>query len=1285
MITGSIIEKSVLTICFFVQFIYSLAQYPDNDHEVRIQLKIPLGNSQTINSIDISSDNKYLISSSENEIILYDFDRKQEIRTFSNPNLKISQSIISPDGRIICSANKSCIDCWDTYTGELISLINVDSLIGQNTNSLISTGNQAYISSFRFLDSCKTIIVSYGSATYKNNIEARNQTKESKGAIYVIDIIRNKLLNKILTPDGLAKEIHYSNDNRYLLVVFENSCTIYNRLNLNRINKFSIPHKNLLSAHLTFDNNRILVSTSDSLIYIIGIDSGKIIDTLKCVEKILDLDQSGSGNYLALVSETSLELTKSDLSANSLQTILSVNTTGAECIFNEDNYLIFTDENKIKYIELKNRNLIGEMNYRNFMLSDFDKSFDDDSLLLGSSRFRPAIWDLGSGILSRVSEKDYFPTQAIRFYDQGRKFITAGYSRKTNFSENNVQILSWTGKDLTDPQPDTLFYSENMIYDEMTCLTAKKQKVYFSYISGDPVSGTNRKSTICNFSSEKPFDIKTTAEIQGNVYSLAVSDNNSSVFSGGGVRNVLFRNAYMNWEGNEFLQQNDIINGNKIRDFPGHKESVLSLDVAPKENMFVTGSQDDCIILWDIMKGNPIRTIYRIDINDILSVCFSPDEKYLLSGSANNRVDLWDVNSGNHLKQFTGHLAPVRKVLFSGKSRLAFSGSDDNTIKIWDVTNGSNLATLIAIPEQDWVVTAPNGLFDASPGAMKKIYYVAGMETIELDQLKHRYYQPGLLQILLGYKKESLRNVRELNSVRLFPDVNLQIENDQLIVSLKNRGGGIGKVSLYIDNFERTSDIRPAFFNPDTSFTVIQVNLQDFAQFFNYDTTNTIGVYVWNDEGYLRSRQIKALYIPHPAFLTGDFKSQPNTDLQTGNKAPRMFGVVVGISDYLGDKIDLNFAGKDAVEFANALRLGAENYFGKENVFIQLLSTDTSAKYQLPVKQNILAAFDSCSNSFNQARPDDYLVVYLAGHGLNHGGQDGDFYYLTSDAFDMDPSILADSKLREMISISADELVFLLNSVPTRKKVLIFDVCAAGRAAEQIFESSRDLPGNVTRVLDYMQERSGIYILAGCEADAQSYEASIYGQGLLTYFLLKGMKGDALKMISGQEFVDVNTLLQYARNQVLMQTSGSLQKQAPFIKVPDNDMGYFIGRMTPESKDQICISQPKPVFLRSEFMNHEIGFDNLHLADIINRKLDEITALGPDAALIYSDANFFMDAYSLSGFYYVNNNDIMIDINVLYGKEILMAHFKITGKVKDLEKIAMQIIQMAYKEIKQYL
>jgi hypothetical protein len=51
----------------------------------------------------------------------------------------------------------------------------------------------------------------------------------------------------------------------------------------------------------------------------------------------------------------------------------------------------------------------------------------------------------------------------------------------------------------------------------------------------------------------------------------------------------------------------------------------------------------------------------------------------------------------------------------------------------------------------------------------------------------------------------------------------------------------------------------------------------------------------------------------------------------------------------------------------------------------------------------------------------------------------------------------------------------------------------------------RDVPPDQRRAVEFLKDTTGTLILMGSAADRVSYEASKYGQGLLTYALLDGM------------------------------------------------------------------------------------------------------------------------------------------------------------------------------------
>ena len=239
--------------------------------------------------------------------------------------------------------------------------------------------------------------------------------------------------------------------------------------------------------------------------------------------------------------------------------------------------------------------------------------------------------------------------------------------------------------------------------------------------------------------------------------------------------------------------------------------------------------------------------------------------------------------------------------------------------------------------------------------------------------------------------------------------------------------------------------------------------------------------------------------------------------------APNLYAIIAGVSDYKGEKLDLRFAAKDAEDFSNAVQESARallNIDGKEHVFVTTL---LSNKSNSPSKSNISKAFADIKS---KAKANDIVVIYLSGHGENFGTESTNFYYLTEDA-----SSFELSSIEKEVAISTNEFAEWLKAIPAGKQVLILDACASGKLAEDMLVAMKaGIPSDQIRALDRLNSRTGTFILSGAAANQSAYETSIYGQGLLTYSLLYGMKsGTALK---DNQFVDVDKLFQYSADKV---------------------------------------------------------------------------------------------------------------------------------------------------------
>lgn len=702
-----------------------------------------------------------------------------------------------------------------------------------------------------------------------------------------------------------------------------------------------------------------------------------------------------------------------------------------------------------------------------------------------------------------------------------------------------------------------------------------------------------------------------------------------------------------------------------LKSFSGHRGAVMAVAASPDGKTWLTASQDRTARLWSA-EGEAKLPPLSEHTNWVSAVAFSPVTKQdaiggalLLTGSYDNTAKLWS-HAGKMMRNFSGHAGWVTAVGFSPDSEYVLTGSADNTTKIWSRRSGELLATLIALENGEWAVTTPSGLFDASPGAMRLMYFIVNQEVIELEQLKERYYEPGLLAKILGYSQEPLRSVAGLDTVGLYPLVTLNLDTLKNILHIKldERNGGVGKVSVFVNGKEIVEDANPPKGGSNVRAKEFSIDLELYERFFLPDTLNFVSVRAYSADNWLKSAPHELRYVPEFARAKGGDGQQPATGAapERRSRRPALHIILVGTADYAGTALDLKYAAKDAADMASALRQVGELLIKPGDVTVHLLSTDPG--HTSPTKANIKAAFDAVEKA---AKAEDVLITYFSGHGITYGEADRAlFYYLTMDI--ATPN-LSDAGIRTTRAISSSELTEWTKKIPALKQVMILDACNSGKVAETILAAGeKSLASTQIRALDRMKDRTGMFVLTGSAADMVSYEAGRYGQSLLTYSLLDGI----LRLIDEKE-VDVMKLFQGARDRVPDLASEIGGIQTPMMAFPVGAASFPIGLVDETVK--IELQQPKPVFIRNVFQDEERFDDPLRFTEEIENLFREKTAKGR-AELVFVDVKQFTDAYSIKGMYKVSGNTVTLRGRLFKGDTPVGEEFRVSGNKNELPFLA---------------
>jgi WD40 repeat protein len=613
--------------------------------------------------------------------------------------------------------------------------------------------------------------------------------------------------------------------------------------------------------------------------------------------------------------------------------------------------------------------------------------------------------------------------------------------------------------------------------------------------------------------------------------------------------------------------------GEQIRKFEGHTRTIRAADMTPDGKLAITGSEDKTARLWSLDDGRATCTFARHS-GSVTAVAFSPSAKFAATGSADATARLWDVTTCREVTRFEGHTDTVNAVAFSPDGKHLFTACEDSTINIWDTSSGKLLATIVNFPE-GWAVTDPEGRYDASdPDRSPTLYWLVGLDVIELGQLKQRFYTPGLLgKIMRG---EPLPSVAGLRDIKRVPDVDVTVPEEgstEASVELINRGGGIGRLIVKVNGREVPNATRGAAPDPNAAVGAVKIDLAGAT--LSPTGKNVIEVFADSGDGVIRSRGV-----------TVEWDRQPPKEAQ-----PRLFAIIAGVSQYDSSALNLRYPSKDALDFGHALQLAAKGLFG-DRASITILGSGTNLE---PTKENLRNAFDKVAK---EAHSGDLLVVYLAGHGVAARVEHDQYYFLTKEArsFDID----RDSGLREFSTVSSAELKEWLSrkNMPL-KQVIILDTCAAGAALDEMVKLAdrRSLSPDQIRAIELLKDSTGSWVLMGSAADAVSYEANKYAQGLLTYALLEGMKGAAL---DGDQ-VEVSKLFGFAQRQVEDLSRGIGGLQRPVLSAPKGQT-FPIGLLTLIDREKIHLASAKPELLRAR-VHDEDDLDSLKLEPAVRADL----------------------------------------------------------------------------------
>jgi WD40 repeat protein/uncharacterized caspase-like protein len=584
--------------------------------------------------------------------------------------------------------------------------------------------------------------------------------------------------------------------------------------------------------------------------------------------------------------------------------------------------------------------------------------------------------------------------------------------------------------------------------------------------------------------------------------------------------------------------------------------SVMSVNISP-DGKYLASAGGAEVKIWETGTWKLIKTLDKN--SGLTSVVISHNGKYIATGNADRTVKLWDVAEGKLLQTFSGHQNEVRSVVFSKEDNYIFSGSLDTQVKVWNLVTGKETLTymVMANSDDDFMIMTPDGYYMATKGATKAVGFRVGNKTYPFEQFDLKFHRPDLVlkeiskiayNSEVGSPNENMIKsyyaayTKRLKKMGFTEDM---LGNDLHLPEVKITSASLSAVST---NKNISFDVKASdskylldrlnvYVNDVPIYGTNGIPLKDkkvnpLSQKINLELNqgkNTVKVTTLNNKG------VESL---SESFT---INYQPATTVK-----PDLYIVALGISVYKEEKMNLNYAAKDARDIVKLFALQKDKY--NKVVVDSILDHQATLQNILDLKKKLM-----------QTKVDDQVVLFIAGHGLLD--KNLDYFLATYDVNFSDPA---------SGGLPYEKLEHLLDGIPARNKILLMDACHSGEVdkeevtlatnqnTEQGEITFRAVPGVSVKNLGLensfelmkslfsdLRKGNGTTVISSAGGAEYAMEGAEWHNGIFTYCLLSGLK-DKNADLNKDGKIMLSELQQYLQARVPELTNG---KQRPTSRV----------------------------------------------------------------------------------------------------------------------------------------
>lgn len=588
------------------------------------------------------------------------------------------------------------------------------------------------------------------------------------------------------------------------------------------------------------------------------------------------------------------------------------------------------------------------------------------------------------------------------------------------------------------------------------------------------------------------------------------------------------------------------------------ERELVTVKLVPSKDIAVS-AHSGTITVWDLKNGESIREIKlsknfcinRLSVDQsgkhfVVSTCRGTYAGDLESGAilatypkmrnlrlllvmhdtplSNHAVALCvdDQDVGTFVDLVTGSKIEVGKFGPANRLRpeyiangrvLAYSRHNSNVLDVWNLKNPERLSLLSG--GKEWLAYTSKGYFDSSRYGGKLIAMVDGLDVFGVDQFAIRNNRPDLIMQTMGLGTENQKQhyysrfrkrlrksgftPEQLSGDLHVPEVTIEDTHQkgkllEVTFRLRDDRYRLKQYGIYVNDV-------PVFGSSWKTVRGRKAKFTDTVELTN--GKNKVEITCLNEKGAESYR----------ALTFADYNQPARGDL---------YFIGFGVSKYKDSRLDLKYAHKDALDL--------------EAVFKRMTAGFNTVYHRAFVDEEVtVETIKQIKRLLNNAKVDDTLVLFIAGHGVHDIDPDTTYYFLTHGA-----------DLRNLSGTSASFEIFeeLLTDAKPRKKLFLMDTCESGEIDEGVENTyyatagSRGFTARTTRairvfgresknkvnrkylydldryVYNELARRSGAIVFSSSRGGEFSYESDTVANGFFTEAILQALSSGGGPQVS---------------------------------------------------------------------------------------------------------------------------------------------------------------------------